>query len=282
MINDILNYINFLENKFDLNISIHGCASCVTYTLTPHNIHTNPYCLFINADKERHMKCIEHQNELRTITDDIHLSTCMCGVSQYIVPINHTDEYLGFVCVSGYRNAKLDIKEYSTNFNIPTKTLQKKAQLFLCPQIPNKTFIKTIIKPLCTMLAILLKDTENPQNNCDYELYNHILSVIHGNVFEKKLTIDKIAKACFCSKSMVSHVFKKRSGISINNYITNLRMKKAEDLLKTSNLNITDVAYSCGYTDSNYFVYVFGKRHGISPLKYRKAIHNKHTYNSTN
>jgi AraC-like DNA-binding protein len=101
---------------------------------------------------------------------------------------------------------------------------------------------------------------------------NHILSIIHGNAFEPKLTINTIAKMCFCSSSMVSHLFKKKSGITVNRYITNLRMKKAEELLNTTNLSVTEVAYSCGYTDSNYFVYAFGKAHGVPPLKYKKGI----------
>ena len=275
MIRDILNYIDFLEKEYGLSISIHSAAkgaNSIIDSLTPHNIHKNPYCLYIKADKERHNSCIEYQNRLRNEHFETQFHTCMCGVSQFIVPINHNDEYLGFICAGGYKCDELQIKNYASDCGISYDILSEKASSFLKSEIPTKSFIETVIKPLCSMLAIFLKNSKNPENSSDSELYNHILSIIHGNAFEPKLTINTIAKMCFCSSSMVSHLFKRKSGITVNRYITNLRMKKAEELLKTTNLSVTEVAYSCGYTDSNYFVYAFGKAHGAPPLKYKKGI----------
>ena len=126
------------------------------------------------------------------------------------------------------------------------------------------------------MLSIYLHKFSDGDCNADDDIYTHILSVIHANAFEKTLTIESIASSCYCSKSMVSHIFKKRTGVSVNQYILSLRMEKAEGLLLNTDKSVTDIAYSCGYTDSNYFIYAFSKWHAVPPLKYRKN-HQKNT-----
>jgi len=277
MVQDIINYINFLSSNYGFSISIHnstGSANRAIDSLTPYNIHRNPYCLYITSEIERHKQCVKYQHILRNIRSNSECLTCMCGVKQYVFPVFHGNEYSGFICVSGYKGSDEIISEYANKSNIPQKFLIKKAEAHLKTDTPDIQRLETLIKPLCAMVAILLKNS--PDNSENSDLFNHILSVIHANVYSK-LTIADIAKTCYCSESIASHLFKKKTGTTINKYISSLRMKKAEKLLLTTNESITKIAYDCGFSDSNYFVYSFSKTHGISPLKYRKSMGNLNT-----
>ena len=58
--------------------------------------------------------------------------------------------------------------------------------------------------------------------------------------------------------------------MSLTKYILAIRINKAESLLLTTDMNITEIAISSGFTDANYFSRVFKKETGKSPSKYRE------------
>ena len=278
MINDILNYLYFLEGKHGLAVSIHkgnGIPAASMDKLTPFNIHKNPFCLFIKEKKERHAECLEYQRELAaTLSDDTCL-TCICGVAQFVFPVKVADKLLCFVCVSGYKCDIGQIEQYAYKHKISKEELTRQTGALMPLCDADDTMIKTLVKPLCAMLSIYLSSESGEKESDEGDLYSHLLSVIHQNAHKSGVTIDSIAATCYCSKSMVSHLFKKRTGMSVNQYILKLRIERAEWLLLNTEMSVTDIAYATGYSDSNYFIYVFTKTHGISPLRYRKAFQKK-------
>ncbi len=272
---DILNYIKFLSSEYGISISIHNGLKTTTNvinSLTPYNIHRNPYCLFITSDYDRHKNCMEFQKRIRKQCEkNAFCATCMCGVKQYIIPITYDIELLGFICVGGYKDNLKLAADYAEENGISSKKIIEKYNKHLKDETPDINMIQTLTKPLCAMLAILFKQTPNHDYKTEDNLYLQILSVIHAKAY-KKLTISDIAQACYCSESFVSRVFKKNTGKTVSNYITYLRMKKAIKLLEETDLSITDIAYECGFNDSNYFIYSFNKFYGVSPNKYRKQL----------
>ena len=107
-----------------------------------------------------------------------------------------------------------------------------------------------------------------PDNGGDY-VYGHIVSILNTE-YNKNLTIGDIAANCHCSESHISHLFKQKSGMTINQYLTDIRIKKAKALLADTDMSIFDTAYSCGFSDANYFISVFRKKVGLPPERYRK------------
>ena len=89
------------------------------------------------------------------------------------------------------------------------------------------------------------------------------------------LTTDLLCRKFLCSKSHFSHSFKRYTGKSLREYITDIRLNYAKQLLEYSSLNITQIAFSVGFNDSNYFSNVFKQKIGVSPLAYIKS--NTHT-----
>ena len=71
------------------------------------------------------------------------------------------------------------------------------------------------------------------------------------------------------SYSKFRKMFKEATGDSPNQYHLNLRLDKARELLNTTNLNVTEVAYSLGFDSVFYFSKLFKKKNGVSPKSYR-------------
>lgn len=239
MLQDIISYLEYLEKHCGLSVSVHTgtqTASVLIDSLVPYNIHRSEFCLGIKADLERHRRCLAHQRQVRLHCDrEIFCMRCPYGVREQIVPIMKEEQLLGYLAV--------------------------------CTE-QDETMVRTLLRPLAAMLAQVPEQTTQGQDN---DLYRHMLAVIHGNL-DRKLTVGFIAERCYCSSSMVSHLFKERSGTTVNRYITSQKMQKAQQLLRQGN-TITQTACACGYDDTNYFISVFKKHFGQPPGKYQKQRH---------
>lgn len=88
--------------------------------------------------------------------------------------------------------------------------------------------------------------------------------------YSKDLTLTEVADVVNMSSAYFSKKFKDVTGFGFKEYLLNLRIKKASELLLETKLTITEIAYESGFNDSNYFGDVFKKIKGISPLRYRK------------
>ena len=86
---------------------------------------------------------------------------------------------------------------------------------------------------------------------------------------DESLSLDTICEALGVSNAYFSTVFKKETGESFISYLTDYRMDIASRLLIATNDKSYMIAKRVGYTDPNYFSYVFKRRFGVSPSKYR-------------
>lgn len=73
------------------------------------------------------------------------------------------------------------------------------------------------------------------------------------------------------SRSYMSREFNCEMHVTVREYINSVRIKNAKVLLESSDLNVSEVAYSVGFSDSGYFSSVFKKATGLSPLEYKKG-----------
>lgn len=92
---------------------------------------------------------------------------------------------------------------------------------------------------------------------------------VQNNYWDAELSLDSICKVLGLSNSYFSSIFKKETGNSFIGYVTDYRMERAARLLIETNEKSYIIAKSVGYTDPNYFSYVFKRQFGVSPSKYR-------------
>jgi two-component system response regulator YesN len=93
---------------------------------------------------------------------------------------------------------------------------------------------------------------------------------INNNYSDKKFSIQVLASHMFLSTSYLCFLYKKETGKTINEYLTELRVEKACELLKGLRLKLYEIADSVGYSDSNYFSIIFKKHTGFTPSEFRE------------
>ncbi len=87
---------------------------------------------------------------------------------------------------------------------------------------------------------------------------------------EEDLSRETIAHYTFLSSDYLSRIFKKKTGLSISDYMIQERFKKAKELLVTTDLSVSAVMSAVGYSHFSYFSKMFKKISGCSPVEYRK------------
>ena len=86
----------------------------------------------------------------------------------------------------------------------------------------------------------------------------------------ERISLSDMARMCKVSVAYLSRKFKEELGVGFSDYLSLSRLQRAETLLLESpEMRITEVAFSCGFNDSNYFSDKFKKQFGMSPLKFR-------------
>ncbi len=131
------------------------------------------------------------------------------------------------------------------------------------------TFSKDSVKSLLAEIFIILcrHSTAKKIDKSEMSCTELAVSYVQEN-YTSKITLTDTAKYCSVSSEHLSRSFKKHTGVSFNEYVTIYRLTKAEDmLLHNRYMSVADVAYSCGFNDSNYFSSVFHKHYGISPMR---------------
>lgn len=98
---------------------------------------------------------------------------------------------------------------------------------------------------------------------------NEAVQYICHNYY-RNLTVQEIADNIGITRAYLSTCFKSVYSFSVQEYLTEYRMKKAKEMLQDSDLQIKEIAYYTGYQDELYFSKVFKKRFGISPREFRQ------------
>ena len=101
-------------------------------------------------------------------------------------------------------------------------------------------------------------------------VYADILNYLCSN-YTQNLTLADIAEHLHYSQSYIRQLFRRKSSHGIMHYITQLRIKRAKELLSNTSMRIFEIAFQVGYNDPNYFTNLFRKQTGMSPKEYRKS-----------
>ncbi len=93
--------------------------------------------------------------------------------------------------------------------------------------------------------------------------------------YREELTLQQLADICGISLYHFSRIFKQVTGQSVIAYLNDYRMSKAEMLIRSTAITISEISAAVGYTDNSYFTRAFRKRYGLAPSEYRRHIINQ-------
>ena len=113
------------------------------------------------------------------------------------------------------------------------------------------------------------KEAQSPTNN---HLVAHAKTLAAERYTDTGFSIYYAADHFSLSPVYFNRVFKKEAGISYSEYINNLKLEKAAELLRTGFLSVTEVCEQVGVTNTSYFYTLFKKNFKTTPQHYRKSF----------
>ena len=129
---------------------------------------------------------------------------------------------------------------------------------------------------LTRSITVFCDAMETPSE--ESETVYHIKNYINRRYSDPALSIKEISTHVHLSTSYICTLFKKETGMTLNQYITVFRMARAIALLDDQRNRIVEIAGQVGYSDSNYFSKTFRKAFGMSPSEYREQNGTGETY----
>ena len=167
------------------------------------------------------------------------------------------------------KHLQLSRKSFSNLSNIFEKIQFEKYSLDNMSELLTKAYFFELIIYLirCQRYTHNINQKTNLSNITIGEIVNFI-----ENNYSRQLTLPEIAAQFGISESSLTKKIKIFTNMTFKEYLTKTRIGEAKSLLISSEKSITEIAYECGYNNSNFFGDVFKKAVGMSTSSYRKML----------
>jgi two-component system response regulator YesN len=125
---------------------------------------------------------------------------------------------------------------------------------------------------VCRILTATFDYRDSHPDGQYKKLTLHAKRYIEHHYSDSDLSLNTLAVEVNLSASHFSVVFSQETGQTFKEYLTEIRINKAKELLRMTSLRSADIAYQVGYNDPHYFSTVFKKNTGLSPIEFRSQI----------
>lgn len=149
------------------------------------------------------------------------------------------------------------------------------------PKPFNRTELTIRLRKLLELRRILQEryhsakapvSTDDPVLQVEDAFIERIRNYVQENIDDENLSITSLCKTLRVSRSQLHNKTKALTGQSATGFVRSIRLNKARDLLRRSDLNISQIAYEVGFGDPAYFTRTFTKKFGESPKKVRESM----------
>lgn len=197
--------------------------------------------------------------------EDVYIYKCHAGLVEAAAPIKNGNRIIGYIMfgqITDIRD-KRKLNELIAGIN--------RENHMVCTGEGIKYKSRSQIVAAAKLLRIctdymLLRELIGAENN---RLFTDAKAYIDAHL-SNRLRIEDICAKAHTSRTQLYATFQHELGTGIAAYIREQRLKKAKQLLQTSDLTVAETAELSGFTDYNYFSRMYKKRYGISPHKSRK------------
>lgn len=233
----------------------------------------NPFCTLIQSCKEGDTRCFLSDTTLLQCCQKAGhpvSHVCHAGLTDTAVPLYHDDTLLGYIMfgqVCQHSAQPLSYDEIAPRI----QDLPLDSSMLLDAYQHLQFFEAAKIQSAARILSMLtdylwLEHMIQPEYDEDLE---PLLTYIENNL-QEPLSVENLCTRFHISKSALYRKFQKYLHTTINGYVTQLRMQKAQDLLETTDLPIYRICEETGIDNYQYFCRRFKQQNGVTPLQYRK------------
>jgi AraC-like DNA-binding protein len=133
-----------------------------------------------------------------------------------------------------------------------------------------------VIMILAVVLIVLRKNRNKPPRTAESRIITRdqtalleIKKYLESHFYEE-LKPGQVAEQARISESKLRSLFSKEAGTNFTQYVLDMRLEKAEEMLRTTDVFIIDIAMKVGFKDPKYFSRVFKKKYGVTPQEFRE------------
>lgn len=199
--------------------------------------------------------------------------------------VHRVEQFVSNLTSTGFEKRLADPLRNLKNYSIIMNTILRKAaenggvhpihindiSSDFAVRIEKLTFVKDVQELMREMFVSYCRLVRNHSLKKYSLAVQKAIILIHSDL-SANLTLSTLADVQNISSGYLSAVFKRETGKTITQYITDERIKQAKYLLSTTRLQIQTVALHCGIVDVQYFSKIFKKNTGKTPKEYREEI----------
>lgn len=117
-----------------------------------------------------------------------------------------------------------------------------------------------------------LSDINLSNHGQEYAFMSRVYEILKSHLSEEEFGIAELCVSLGMSRSQLYRKFSSITDTSVHQFIRNLRLIKAQELLRSTDLNVTEVAYDTGFKNPSHFSRVYSEHFGITPSKEKKKV----------
>ncbi len=185
------------------------------------------------------------------------------------MPLLDGHELMKLIRESGVKTEFVMLSAYGTFEDAKTFFHQEGFDYLLKPLQLEE--VQLVLEKLAGILAVKRPQKEVTVEDNINPAFLELIAYVKVN-FTKKLTLDKLGKSFGLSAGYICNLFARHYNTTLTCFITELRMKKAVELIESSNDSLKNIAFECGYSDYFYFNKVFKGYIGMAPSQYIQML----------
>ncbi len=231
---------------------------------------TSPFCDRIHQT-ELAKKCMESDKIAFSKIQDSdtpYVYKCHCGLVEAMSPLYHYGILSGYLMMGQVRdNSPFSLLPIRETLSRITKDGEDIERILSKIKIIDSERISSYVN-IMKLVAEHITAT-NKANYRNESLAELIKKYINKN-YDSKISLNLLSEKFGCSNSTIMKQFKEAYNTTVSEYINEVRLTKAVEMVKESTKSVKEIAAACGFSDQNYFSRQFSEKFGIPPTEYRK------------
>lgn len=159
-----------------------------------------------------------------------------------------------------------------------TFRMNDKGQLEVLPSPSFGGQQAIILQIECLLISLLRRKAEDKSSGIVFlrgeRFYAELVDIIKGYLQSnvgKKISINDVCKRFSYSRSFVCKIFKEQTGESLITYFNRLKVEEAKRMLVETEMTVSEISETLGFSEAKYFGTVFKNQEGVSPMAYRES-----------
>ena len=250
-----------------IRISIHDTEFNEIYS---YPAEATPFCKYLQQNSAILQDCRNNDSaafqEVKR-TGSVFVYKCRRGLYEAVAPIYHYGTLSGYlmmgqICDGSPEALNIIINRTEEILGDREKAIEisKGIKTINRNQIDSYMNIMLVLAEYLTGTNRLITHNE--------KLPMLIKEYIHKN-YSDKITLNIISQKFGCCNATLTKSFKKEYNFSIMEYLCNIRLEKAAEMIRKTRKSFKEISNECGFYDQNYFSKLFAKKYGCSPTEYK-------------